>query len=99
MPTGFEKHGHTLITLAAIIAAFVGLVTMHGKRLDVHDKSVDGHDRRLDRLTGEVSGLRRFTVGSASASLTAKVKSTSSGSNFALPTRPHVEPACASLPN
>ena len=99
MSTYFEKHGHTLITLAAIIAAFVGLVTINGnrldaqdrlishlftavnqrldaqdrlvsqhfaavnQRLDAQDKRLDGHDKRLDRLTDEVSELRRLTVG------------------------------------
>ena len=99
MPTYFEKHGHTFITLAAIIAAFVGLVTINGnrldaqdrlisqlfaavnqrldaqdrlisqhfaavnQRLDAQDKHLDGHDKRLDRLTDEVSELRRLIVG------------------------------------
>ena len=38
MPTYFEKYGHTLITLAAIIAAFVGLVTINGNRFDAQDR-------------------------------------------------------------
>ena len=99
MPTYFEKYGHTLITLAAIIAAFVGLVTVNGNRFDGQDRRfdaqdkfnnqlfelvnqrldaqdrlvnqhfeavnqrLDGHDKRLDRLTDEVSELRRLTVG------------------------------------
>ena len=33
MGTYFEKYGHTLVTLAAIVAAFVGLVTIVGKSL------------------------------------------------------------------
>ena len=40
MPTYFEKYGHTLITLAAIIAAFVGLVTINGNRLDAQDRLI-----------------------------------------------------------
>lgn len=40
MPTYFEKHGHTFITLAAIIAAFVGLVTINGNRLDAQDRLI-----------------------------------------------------------
>ena len=124
MPTYFEKYGHTLITLAAVIAAFVGLVTINGnrfdaqdrlinqqfeavnqrfdaqdERLDAQDKRLDAQDRlinqhfeavnqrldgqdrlisqhfgavnqrldaqdeRLDRLTDEVSELRRLIVG------------------------------------
>ena len=106
MPTYFEKYGHTLITLAAIIAAFVGVVTIDGNRFDAQDRRLDaqdklisqlfelvnqrldaqdrlinqhfegvnrqfeavnqrldGHDKRLERLTDEVSELRRLTVG------------------------------------
>lgn len=110
MPTYFEKYGHTLITLAAIATAFVGLVTINGNRFDAQNKfndqmvqlviqrldaqdtfinqhfeavnqrlnaqdtlisqhfeavnqRLDGHDKRLDRLTDEVSELRRLTVG------------------------------------
>ena len=117
MPTYFEKYGHTVITVAAIIAAFVGLVTIHGNRFDAQDRRLDaqdklisqlfelfnqrldaqdrlinqhfeavnqrldaqdrlinqqfeavnqrldGHDKRLDRLTDEVSELRRLVVG------------------------------------
>lgn len=92
MPTYLEKYGQTFITLAAIIAAFVGLVTINSNRFDAQDKfnsqlfelvnqrldaqdrlinqhfqavnqRLDGHDRRLDRLTDEVSELRKLTVG------------------------------------
>ena len=92
MPTYFEKYGHTLITLAAISASFVGLVTIDGNRFDAQDRLIDkrfdavnqhfdaqerfinqrfeavnqrldGHDKRLDRLTDEVSELRRLIVG------------------------------------
>ena len=38
MGTYFEKYGHTLITLAAIVAAFVGLVTIVGNRFDAQDR-------------------------------------------------------------
>ena len=59
MPTYFEKHGHTLITLAAIIAAFGGLVTINGNRFDAQDQLIslhfetvnqrlDAQDKRLD---------------------------------------------------
>ena len=41
MPTYFEKYGHTLITLAAISAAFVGLVTINGNRFDAQDRLID----------------------------------------------------------
>ena len=34
----FEKYGQTFITLAAIIAAFVGLVTINGNRFDAQDR-------------------------------------------------------------
>jgi len=40
MPSYFEKYGHTLITLAAIIAAFIGLVTINGSRLDAQDRLI-----------------------------------------------------------
>ena len=103
MPTDFEKYGHTLITLAAISAAFLGLVTIEGNRFDAQnrfieqrfdardrliaqrfgpqdrfinqpfeavnqrfdavDQRLDGHAKRFDRLTDEVSELRRLIVG------------------------------------
>ena len=124
MGTYFEKYGHTLITLAAIAAALVGVVTIDGirfdaqdrfnnllfervnrrlngqdqhlgaqnrlanqqfeavnrpfeavnQRLDAQDQRLDAQDRlanqrfeavnqRLDRLTDEVSELRRLVVG------------------------------------
>ncbi len=99
MQTYFEKYGHTLITLAAIIAAFIGLVAINGnrfdgqdrrfdtqdkfnnqlfelvnQRLDAQDKIVtqhfeainqrlDAQEKNLDRLTDEVSELRKLTVG------------------------------------
>ncbi|MCY4514875.1 MAG: hypothetical protein OXC69_07060, partial [Candidatus Tectomicrobia bacterium] len=59
MGTYFEKYGHTLITLAAIVAAFVGLVTIVGNRFDAQDRfnnllfelvnqRLDAQDQRLD---------------------------------------------------
>ncbi len=38
MGTYFEKYGHTLITLAAIAAALVGVVTIDGIRFDAQDR-------------------------------------------------------------
>ena len=38
MPSYFEKYGQTFITLAAIIAAFVGLVTINGNRFDAQER-------------------------------------------------------------
>ena len=38
MASFFEKYGQTFITLAAIIAAFVGLVTINGNRFDAQDR-------------------------------------------------------------
>ena len=99
MGTYFEKYGHTLITLAAIAAALVGVVTIDGIRFDAQDRfnnllfervnrRLNGQDQhlgaqnrlanqqfqavnrpfeavnqRLDRLTDEVSELRRLVVG------------------------------------
>ena len=114
MASFFEKYGQTFITLAAIIAAFVGLVTINGNRFDAQDRfnnqflelvnqrldaqnmlinqrldaqntlisqrldaqdrlinqfmeqvnrRFDAQDKRLDRLTDEVSELRRLIVG------------------------------------
>ena len=59
MGTYFEKYGHTLITLAAIVAAFVGLVTIVGNRFDAQDRfnnllfelvnqRLDAQDQHLD---------------------------------------------------
>ena len=59
MRTYFEKYGHTLITLAAIIAAFGGLVAINGNRFDAQDRLIslhfetvnqrlDAQDKRLD---------------------------------------------------
>ena len=57
MPTYFEKYGHTLITLAAIIAAFVGLVTINGNRFDAQDTRLDAQDKRLDAQGQLISQL------------------------------------------
>ena len=59
MGTYFEKYGHTLITIAAIVAAFVGLVTIVGNRFDAQDRfnnllfelvnqRLDAQDQHLD---------------------------------------------------
>ena len=69
MQTYFEKYGHTLITLGAITAAFVSLVTINGNRFDAQDRLIsqhfaavnqrlDGHDKRLD---GQDKRLDRLT--------------------------------------
>ena len=69
MPTYFEKYGHTLITLAAIIAAFGGLVTINGNRFDAQDRLISLHfetvNQRLDaqdkRLDAQDKRLDRLT--------------------------------------
>ena len=38
MPSYFEKYGQTFVTLAAIIAAFVGLVAINGNRFDAQER-------------------------------------------------------------
>ena len=50
MPTYFERHGHTIITLAAIVAAFVGVVTINGNRFDAQDRRLDAQDRLIGQL-------------------------------------------------
>ena len=50
MPTYLEKYGHTVITVAAIIAAFVGLVTINGNRFDAQDRRLDAQDRLISQL-------------------------------------------------
>ena len=50
MPTYFEKYGHTVITVAAIIAAFVGLVTIDGNRFDAQDRRLDAQDKLISQL-------------------------------------------------
>ena len=69
MPICFEKYGHALITLAAISAAFVGLVTINGNRFDAQDRLIDqrfdavnqrfdAQDRLIDQRFDAVN--RRF---------------------------------------
>lgn len=55
MPSWIEKHSDTLITIATIILAFAALVTILDQRFDAMDK-------RIDRLTAEVSELRKLSV-------------------------------------
>ena len=55
MRTYFETYGHTLITLAAILAAFVGLVTINGNRFDAQDKRLDAQDRLISQLFAAVN--------------------------------------------
>jgi len=50
MPTYFERHGHTIITLAAIVAAFVGVVTINGNRFDAQDRRLDAQDKLISQL-------------------------------------------------
>lgn len=50
MPTYFEKYGHTVITVAAIIAAFVGLVTIDGNRFDAQERRLDAQDKLISQL-------------------------------------------------
>ena len=49
MPTYFEKYGHTVITVAAIIAAFVGIVTINGNRFDAQDRRLDAQDKLISQ--------------------------------------------------
>lgn len=50
MPTYFEKYGHTVITVAAVVAAFVGLVTIDGNRFDAQDRRLDAQDKLIGQL-------------------------------------------------
>ena len=76
MPNWIEKHSDTLITIATIIVAFAALVTIVDQRLGTQDELIsqrfdaqaryinqrfDAMDKRIDRLTEEVSELRRLT--------------------------------------
>ena len=70
MPSWIEQHSNTLITIATIIVAFGALVTILDQRFDAVDQRFDAvnqrfdaMDKRIDHLTGEVSELRRLTVG------------------------------------
>ena len=57
MPTYFEKYGNTFITLAAIIAAFVGLVAINGNRLDVQDRFINQRFDAQDRFNNQLFEL------------------------------------------
>ena len=54
MPNWIEKHGDTLITIAAVIGSFAALVAIFGQRLDAQDKLIaqrfDAVDRRFDSV-------------------------------------------------
>ena len=50
MTSYFEKYGQTTITLAAIVAAFVGLVTINGQGFDAQDQRFDAQERFNDRF-------------------------------------------------
>ena len=50
MTSYFEKYGQTIITLAAIVAAFVGLVTINGQGFDAQDQRFDAQERFNDRF-------------------------------------------------
>ena len=74
MPSFFEKHGDTLITVATVILAFAALVAIVDRRFDAQDRRIDdlkaGMNQRFDaqgqriaRLTDEVSELRRLMAG------------------------------------
>ena len=69
----FEKHGDTLVTIATIIIAFLGLVALFDQRFDAQEKLInqrfdaqdkyinqrfDAQDRRIDRLEADMN--RRF---------------------------------------
>ena len=66
MGSFFEKYGQTFITLAAIIAAFVGLVTINGNRFDAQDRfnnqffelviqRLDAQDRLISQFNQQVT--------------------------------------------
>lgn len=56
MPTYFEKYGHTVITVAAVVAAFVGLVTINGNRFDAQDKLISQH---FEGVNQQFEGVNR----------------------------------------
>ena len=77
MPNFFARHSDTLITIATIVVAFLGLVTIMDQRFNAQDKLIDQRfnaqdrridelkadmNRRFDRLTDEVLELRKLTV-------------------------------------
>ena len=54
MPSWIEKHGDTLITIAAIIGSFAASVAILGQRLDAQDKLIsqrfEAVDQRFDAV-------------------------------------------------
>ena len=50
MTSYFEKYGQTIILLTAIVAAFVGLVTISGQGFDAQDQRFDAQERFNDRF-------------------------------------------------
>ena len=54
MPSWIEKHGDTLITIAAVIGSFAALVTILDQRLDAQDKLIaqrfEAVDQRFDAV-------------------------------------------------
>ena len=53
MPSWFEKHSNTLITVATIIVAFGALVTIFDQRLDAQDRLISERFDAQDRLISE----------------------------------------------
>ena len=62
MPNFFARHSDTLITIATIVVAFLGLVTIMDQRFNAQDKFIDlrfdAQDRRIDELKADMN--RRF---------------------------------------
>ena len=73
MPNFFARHSDTLITIATIVVAFLGLVTIMDQRFNAQDKLIDqrfnaqdkfidlrfdAQDRRIDELKADMN--RRF---------------------------------------
>ena len=73
MPNFFARHSDTLITIATIVVAFLGLVTIMDQRFNAQDKLIDqrfnaqdklidqrfnSQDRRVDELKADMN--RRF---------------------------------------
>ena len=73
MPNFFARHSDTLITVATIVVAFLGLVTVIDQRFNAQDKLIDqrfnaqdklidqrfnAQDRRIDDLKADMN--RRF---------------------------------------
>ena len=68
MPSWIEKHGDTLITLAAVIGSFAALVAILDQRLDAQDKLIaqrfgavdqrfDAVDQRFDAMDERIDRL------------------------------------------